>query len=129
MAESLAAGVRSMRTGPQPEIVAAATYVFLARERRILVQSDTREPPAPPPTLLSEYRVLAQLLAPVLIAGQLVGTVSVHQQDRVRTWTSAEVEALSGVQREVESWYLAHRSDRSGQRPVPAGWRPHRPRT
>lgn len=96
LAESLGPGVESMRDGQQPAvIVAAPTYVELARTRTILVQDDCRsDGPRPPRSLIERYRVYAQMLAPVLRDGAMIATISVHQQDTARHWTQDDVAAL-----------------------------------
>jgi maleate isomerase len=106
VAESLAAGVRSMRDGPQPSITAAPTYVYLRERRQILVQRDcVNDDPPPPPSLIDDYEVRAQMLAPILDGDELVGTVSVHFQGGAREWTDQDVAALAGVQARVSDWY------------------------
>jgi GAF domain-containing protein len=95
IAESLAGGVRSMRDGPQPAVTAAPTYVELERTRAILVQDDCRtEGPQPPASLIEDYRVYAQMLAPVFQDGHMIATISVHQQDATRHWSDTEIAAL-----------------------------------
>jgi GAF domain-containing protein len=103
LAESLAPGVESMADGQQPAaITAAPTYVVLRETRAILVQDDcVNEGPEPPRSMIERYRVRAQLVAPVLGGGELIGTISVHQQDAVRHWTQADIAALERVQAEV----------------------------
>jgi GAF domain-containing protein len=102
VAESLAAGVQSMHDGPAPEITAAPTYVELERTRAILVQPDCRvDGPRPPASLIEHYRVYAQMLAPVLAGEAMIGTISVHQQDRTREWNEADIAALASAQSEV----------------------------
>ncbi len=109
VAESLAPGVRSMRDGPQPPITAAPTYVFLAQERRILVQRDCRsDGPAPPASLIDDYGVWSQMLAPVLDGETLVGTISVHCERQTRDWSAEEIAALIDMQTKVTDWYRAH---------------------
>jgi maleate isomerase len=109
VAESLAVGVRSMRDGPQPSIMAAPTYVHLQEHREILVQHDCiTDGPAPPPSLIADYGVRAQMLAPILDGERLVGTVSVHHQCTTRAWTLEEIGALTQAQAAVNDWY--HRS-------------------
>ncbi len=109
VAESLAPGVRSMRDGPQPPITAAPTYVFLERERRILVQRDCRtEGPAPPASLIDDYGVWSQMLAPVLDGETLAGTISVHCERRTRDWSAEDVAALAKTQANVTDWYREH---------------------
>ncbi len=106
VAESLAAGVRSMRDGPQPSITDAPTYVYLREHRQILVQPDcVNDGPAPPASLIEDYGVRAQMLAPVLDGERLVGTISVHHQATTRDWTATEISALLQTQGAVSDWY------------------------
>lgn len=108
-AEEVAEGVASMADGPQPAVAAAPTYRYLEATRSCLYQSDTRnEPPAPPPSLVEHYRVLAQMLAPVEVGGAMVATVSVHQQARTRLWTGADRAALDDAAAEVTAWCSVH---------------------
>jgi GAF domain-containing protein len=109
VAESRAQGVPSMVDGPQPAITAAPTYVELERHRRLIVQGDTRcEPPAPPRSLIDHYRVWAQMLAPVVVGDEMVGTISVHQQEATRVWSAADRSALIAAQRSVTAWCAAN---------------------
>jgi GAF domain-containing protein len=109
IAESLAAGVISMRDGPQPAITAAPTYVELERTRAILVQDDCRvDGPRPPASLIDDYRVYAQMLAPVFAGDVMIATISVHHEGSSRHWTAAEVDALAGAQAEA-AIVLEHR--------------------
>ena len=104
MAESVAECVPSMHDGPQPAIVAAPTYTELERTRTILVQDDCRtQGPRPPASLIEHYRVYAQMLAPVFDGEDMIATISVHQQDRPRHWTEAEVAALRTATAELET--------------------------
>jgi maleate isomerase len=103
LAESLGPDVESMADGQQPAaITAAPTYVVLTETKAILVQDDcVNDGPEPPRSLIERYRVRAQMLAPVLDDGEIIGTISVHQQDTVRHWTAADIAALERVQGEV----------------------------
>lgn len=103
LAEALAPGVESMADGQQPAaITAAPTYVVLSETKAVLVQDDClNEGPEPPQSLTGRYRVRAQMLAPVLGGGEMIGTVSVHQQDTTRHWTAADIAALERAQAEV----------------------------
>jgi MFS family permease len=103
LAESLAPGVESMADGQQPAaITAAPTYQVLSRTKAILIQDDcVNTGPRPPRSMTERYRVRAQMVAPVLNDGELIGTVSVHQQDTTRHWSPADIAALERVQAEV----------------------------
>lgn len=104
MAESLAPGVPSMATGPAVDPRLHETYVYLERNRELLIQADCRTAAIRPPrSLVEHYRVLAQMLAPVVVDGDFRGTISVHLMDRTRRWTREDVDALSDARRELEN--------------------------
>lgn len=72
----------------------APTYAYLATQKRVLVQDDVLAADvAPPAELLDVYGTRAQMLAPVLAGGELIGIVAVHDGPGARAWTQAEVEA------------------------------------
>ena len=103
VAEALAPGVVSMANGSPDAIRTAGTYAYLEEERRILVQNDCRTgEPSPPTSLIGYYKVYAQMLAPVFVEGEMVATISVHQQDKPRTWSAAEVGALAAARATLE---------------------------
>lgn len=103
MAESLAPGVPSMVTGPSVDPRLHETYVYLEREREPLIQADCRTAAIRPPgSLIEHYRVLAQMLAPVVAGGDFRGTISVHLMDRTRRWSQEDVDALCEARRELE---------------------------
>ena len=114
LAESLGPGVESMADGQQPQaIVAAPTYVVLSQTRAILVQDDcVNQGPEPPPSLTGRYRVRAQMLAPVLDGAEMIGTISVHQQDVPRNWTRADIAALERAQADVTAIMVTGRDGR-----------------
>ncbi len=102
VAEARARGVPSMADSQTPGIRAAGTYVYLEQTHQILVQRDCRTgEPAPPPSLVRDLHVYAQMLAPVIVAGAMAATISVHQQDRTRDWSPSDVRALAEAQAEV----------------------------
>jgi GAF domain-containing protein len=97
-AEALAPGVRSIRDATEIDLRRAKTFQFLERERRLLVQSDCLvAEPAVPPELIELYGVRAQMLAPLVREGRLVGIVSVHHAGTPREWTDEEVAALEAT--------------------------------
>jgi GAF domain-containing protein len=78
-AEALAPGINSIAGDNTIAIRASATFRWVDRERRILVQEDLlAADPAPAPELIQRYGGRAQMLAPVQSGGELVGLVSVH---------------------------------------------------
>lgn len=95
VAEALAPGVRSIKDETAMDLRGAATFKYLQRELRSLVQSDCLADPesAPPPELLDLYGVRAQVLAPLVRDGRLAGIVSVHYADGPREWGEADVAA------------------------------------
>jgi GAF domain-containing protein len=106
VAEALADGVPSMHDGPQPAVREAPTYVHLERTHEILIQDDVRtDPVSPPPSLIDDYHVWAQMLAPVLHGGKMVATISVHQQLAPRHWSATDRAALEDAQARVVAWY------------------------
>ena len=75
------------------------TVRWLDRERRLLIQNDlTRDAdPAPPKELVSVYGTKAQMLAPLVWNGELVGWISVHDNEGPREWSKTNIEALEEV--------------------------------
>jgi maleate isomerase len=96
VAEDVAPGVAPLRGQSVGDLRTAATFRFLERERRLLIQDDllTAEP-APPPGLIAEYAARAQMLAPLLRDDRLVGFVSVHEVRDERDWTPGDIAALT----------------------------------
>jgi len=105
-AEALAQGINSIAGDNTIPIRASATFKWMDRERRILVQEDLlTADPAPAVDLMERYGGRAQMLAPVEVEGELVGLVSVHYVPGPRTWTDEEVgvleEVLARIRREL----------------------------
>ena len=102
VAESLGPGAMSIQ-GPAPfDLRQTATFQFLEREQRILVQDDCTEDPAPPRELIEHYGVGSQMLAPLLRDGRLVGIISVHHAAEPRKWGAEEVAALERAAERVQ---------------------------
>jgi len=102
VAEALAPGVPSMSSHAVPGIADAPTYRYLAERHEILVQCDTRSAAVAPPTsLVDHFKVLAQVLAPVVVTGTMVATVSLHQQGTTRDWDGADIDAVADASAEV----------------------------
>ena len=86
-AEALAPGIHSIAGDRGLAVRASATFQWVDRERRILVQEDLLGvDPAPAPELIERYGARAQMLAPVQRGGELVGLVSVHHAPGPRRW-------------------------------------------
>lgn len=98
VAESLAPGVVSMRTGTQEDAAQFPTYKHLEQTRRVLVQDDlVTDPIRPPQSLIDEYHTNAQMLAPITVGDDMIGVISVHQVGTGRHWRTDEVAALSAA--------------------------------
>ena len=95
LAEACAPGVRSIRDATEIDLRAAKTFQYLDREHELLIQRDclTDEPVAPQ-ELIDLYGVRAQMLAPIVRDGRLVGIISVHHAATPRDWSEDEVEAI-----------------------------------
>lgn len=97
------ADVPSMSGGVQVDPRAFPTYTYLEETRRLLVQSDTRVATvSPPPDLVQMHRVFAQMLAPVVVQDEFVGTISVHLVGSARDWPEPQVDALRRCRSVVE---------------------------
>jgi GAF domain-containing protein len=102
-AEALAPGINSIAGDNTIAIRASATFKWVDKERRILVQEDLlAADPAPAPELIERYGGRAQMLAPVQRAGELVGLVSVHYAPGPRHWSDEEVGVLEEIVERVE---------------------------
>lgn len=86
-------GVSSLMDKVRTNQDKAGTVNFLKRERRLLLQEDTKnaDPGAVPPAALhDEYGTLAQMLAGMWLNDELIGWVSAHENRRTRRWTQDE---------------------------------------
>jgi maleate isomerase len=102
-AEALAPGINSIAGDNTIAIRASATFQWVDRERRILVQEDLlAADPAPARELIERYGGRAQMLAPVQRDGELVGLVSVHYAPGSRRWTDDEIGAVEEIVGRVE---------------------------
>ncbi|MGE0237273.1 MAG: M20/M25/M40 family metallo-hydrolase [Parvibaculaceae bacterium] len=125
LGESVAEGAASIRQDESLDQRGAATAQWVMRNRKILVQPDftTSGVDAPGP-LIKAYGVKAQMLAPVLSGGEVVGWVSIHSA-RPRDWTAADeklatiaanqcaadLDLLADAVRAKSGWTLVYRSD------------------
>ena len=107
-AEALAPGVHSIRDDTSiRNLRDASTVRFLEEQRRPLVQNDCSADELAPPSELTElYGVRAQMLAPLVREGRLMGVISVHYVPGPRDWSGEDVAALQEaserVQRELD---------------------------
>lgn len=92
-AEAIVPGTLAIASIPLTGVRASGTARWVERERQVLVQDDIAASSAVPVTQLTErFGVRAQLLAPILGDGALIGLLSVHS-GQVRSWTAAETAA------------------------------------
>ena len=104
VAEARAPGIGSIAGDTSIDLRASPTFEFLDREQRLLIQSDLLDSDvAPPPELIAQYGARAQMLAPVVSDGRLVGIISVHYVPGPRTWTAEDIAALERATRQVHA--------------------------
>lgn len=95
VAEALSPGTPPIAQDESIDQRNAATAQWLFRELRPLVQHDLDvDPPRPPQGLLDVYGVRAQMLGPIVLDGELVGWLSVHQAGAPRRWADGDLAAL-----------------------------------
>lgn len=98
VAEACAPGVRSIRDATEIDLRAAKTFQEIERTHRLLVQRDClADEPVAPAELIELYGVRAQVLAPLVRDGRLVGIVSVHHAATPRAWTQSELDAIEAA--------------------------------
>jgi GAF domain-containing protein len=102
--EECASGVPSMRTSTRINPADFPTYRHLVETGELLIQSDTRTHPIrPPQSLIDELRVYAQILAPIRNDGRIVGTLSVHFQDRPRRFSASDIATVRRCRDRIEA--------------------------
>jgi maleate isomerase len=92
-AEACGSGMASLAADGSIDQRGLDTVRWLDRHRMVLVQPDFAEPPFPPTALIDAYGVQAQMLAPLVADGVLVGWVSVHHGE-VRRWSMEDVRTV-----------------------------------
>lgn len=102
IAEAAGEGINSLRGERGLDQRALPTVRFLEERRAPLVQPEFRTTAHPPPqALIDVYGVQAQMLAPLVHDGELVGWVSVHEVGREREWPAGQVAVLEAAAGEV----------------------------
>jgi maleate isomerase len=88
-------GIRSIRQDGSLDQWAMPTVHWLNNHHDILVQNDVAsDSPPVTPALIEVYGVRAQMLGPLLVKGQMLGWISVHEVGAPRQWTGREISAL-----------------------------------
>lgn len=83
------------------------TVRYLFRTRETLVQDDCEQAdPRPPAPLMSAYGVKAQVLAPLLRSGEVLGWVSVHECRHSRHWSLQDVASVNAAAATVQRGLL-----------------------
>ncbi len=96
VAEALAPGVPSMRDERSIDQNAAATVRWVVAHQATLAVADARQmQPAPPREMIDQLGLRAFMIAPLFDGSRFLGTVSVHVNDEVRAWSSADIAALA----------------------------------
>jgi len=104
VAEATAPGINSIAGATSIDLKAAPTFIFLAEQKRPLIQSDLLNTDVPAPAALIElYGARAQMVAPILRDDELVGMVSVHYAPGVRDWTQEEIAAIEQAAEQVRA--------------------------
>jgi maleate isomerase len=102
VAEALSPGTRAIQGDARVAVRDSETFRFFERERRPLIVEDCRASDPPTPEALMEfYGVRAEMLAPLIDAGRIVGIVSVHYAPGPRQWTALEIAALDEASRSI----------------------------
>ena len=104
VAEATAPGINSIADATSIDLKAAPTFIFLAEQKRTLIQSDLLNTDVPAPAALLElYGARAQMVAPILRDDELVGMVSVHYAPGVRDWTEENIAAIEQAAEQVRA--------------------------
>ncbi|MGW3625250.1 aspartate racemase/maleate isomerase family protein [Streptomyces sp. NPDC000880] len=101
-AEALGEGVRSIRRDASLDQRRLNTVEWLERHRTPLVQPHFHAAPHPPQALVDVYGVHAQMLSPVVRAGEMTGWISVHSVGE-REWTEHDTTALAAATERVHN--------------------------
>ena len=98
VAEALAPGVKSIAGETSLQQRKSQTASYMENTRTMLVQNDCENAdPQPPKELMQIYGTKAQMVAPVVRGGDMVGWVSVHYNVSTRKWSSEDKAALEAA--------------------------------
>ena len=98
VAEALAPGVKSIAGETSLQQRKSQTASYIENTRTMLVQNDCENAdPKPPKELMQIYGTKAQMVAPVVRGGDMVGWVSVHYNVSTREWSSEDKAALEAA--------------------------------
>lgn len=107
-------GIRTLSGDQSLDQRNLATVRYLFGTRDVLVQDDCeRVAPPPPPELMTQYGVKAQMLAPLLLDDRVVGWLSVHECRAPRHWTDDEVRILRRSLEDLGERFLGRRPNRA----------------
>lgn len=92
VAEAVAPGVALVGSERDPDFSQAATFLWINRELRPLVQDDVTKGGAPAPQYIVDYYgIAAQILVPVTRGGAFHGVLGIHWGGGPRVWSDEEI--------------------------------------
>jgi GAF domain-containing protein len=104
-AEARRSSVRSLKGERSLDQRQTAAFRWLDVNRRVFVENDclNAEPGvAPEPEVIEIYGLRAEMVAPLIRAGDLIGALSVHYTPGPREWRADEVARLEAACEEVQ---------------------------
>lgn len=101
-AEAVASSIAPLRLNSSLNQRALATVQWLEQTHKVLVQDDCEDAQVKPTkALMQVYGVKAQMLAPIIIHGELRAWISVHHVGDVRHWLPEEVSSIEDAVKEA----------------------------
>ncbi|MGP4015400.1 aspartate racemase/maleate isomerase family protein [Saccharopolyspora sp. 5N708] len=101
-AEDTGPGVPQIQHDPGLDQRQLNTVRWLEQHRRTLVQPHFRADPQPPRALVETYGVRAQMLAPVVVDGAMIGWLSAHSRTE-RDWPAPDITAIETAASQVQA--------------------------
>lgn len=109
--ESLADGVKAIKSETTPDIRNGNAPKWLIANRRTFVMQDCLHPShpelAPESYVIETYAVRAEMVSPVLKSCELVGIISAHHTVGPRQWTPQEVSRIEAACKHVADVLVA----------------------
>lgn len=95
IAEANAPGVESIRADESIDQRNAATVRHMDMTRKpVVIRDAERDEPACPQAMIDVYGLRAFMLGPVITENELIGWISVHENEQPRDWTGEDVRVL-----------------------------------
>ena len=106
-AESLAEGVHSIKHHNTLDQWNGAAIKWMILNKRTFIMNDCLNPwdpkVAPHPDVVKIYGILSEMLTPLIMGGDMIGWVSVHNTKGSRTWTEDEIKMIESACDRVRS--------------------------